>query len=201
MGKINFKKLGQALQIFNNEDRTEWHGAVLSLVIDDYLFLIKRSEKVPTHKGQLAMPGGHRDAGENSPEMVALREFTEETSIEAKNVDVIGNMKAVYTNRNQRIIPVCGRLNISKEEFLADLKSNGEWEDGILISFKSLCDRDSWDYGLRFGADKNGELLFRSIAPDEYISNNSDLNQQNYYMLWGATARITWRMLDLLAEY
>lgn len=50
--------------------------------------LTKRSSKLRTHAGQVAFPGGKRDAGE-SDEQTALREAHEEVGLEARHVRAI----------------------------------------------------------------------------------------------------------------
>ena len=48
-----------------------------------HLLLTKRSESVPSHPGQISLPGGVVEPGDRSPRDAALRETEEEVGIPA----------------------------------------------------------------------------------------------------------------------
>jgi len=62
-----------------------------------------RSEHLPSHKGQVAFPGGKRSGGESLVE-TALRESSEEIGIEPADVHVIGCLDDVSTMAGQYVI-------------------------------------------------------------------------------------------------
>lgn len=56
---------------------------------DLYFFLTRRSDTVGTHKGQISLPGGGKEADESLQE-TALREAQEELDIDPAQVQVLG---------------------------------------------------------------------------------------------------------------
>ena len=76
---------------------------VLSPVSTD-LLLIKRTDVVDTHKGQIAFPGGGVEEGDTDRAHTALRETQEELGIDPSEVAVVGMLDDV-------IIPVVGLLS------------------------------------------------------------------------------------------
>lgn len=62
-----------------------------------YLLLIRRTEGVSTHRGEIAFPGGRVEPGETSLD-AALRETHEELGIAPGEIDVLGPLPGVGTN-------------------------------------------------------------------------------------------------------
>lgn len=75
------------------EDATGKQAAVLILLYeragDLFFFLTRRSDTVGTHKGQISLPGGGKEADE-SLQQTALREAQEELDIDPALVEIIG---------------------------------------------------------------------------------------------------------------
>jgi len=57
-----------------------------------HLLFTKRSERLPTHSGQVSFPGGAIDPSDQGPCAAALREAHEEVGLEAAHVEVIGQL-------------------------------------------------------------------------------------------------------------
>lgn len=74
------------------------------------LLLTRRTEDVETHKGQVAFPGGMRDAADRSPVDTALREAEEEVGIARERVNVAGLLDDMETPTGFVITPVAGFL-------------------------------------------------------------------------------------------
>lgn len=68
-------------------------ASVLILLYDHadelHFFLTRRTETVGTHKGQISLPGGSKDANESLQE-TALREAQEELDIDPAQVEILG---------------------------------------------------------------------------------------------------------------
>lgn len=72
------------------------------------VLLIKRTETVRHHKGQYALPGGSRDAGDDSVVQTALREAHEEVGIVPADVRVLGLLDDLVTITGFVVTPVVG---------------------------------------------------------------------------------------------
>lgn len=74
-------------------------------------FLTKRSNSVEHHKGQISLPGGMIEKGEN-PMDAALRETNEEIGIQSKRIKIIGELSSIYIPVSNFIVrPFVGFLN------------------------------------------------------------------------------------------
>jgi 8-oxo-dGTP pyrophosphatase MutT (NUDIX family) len=62
-----------------------------------HLAFFRRTERVTTHKGQVAFPGGSADPGDASMLDTALREAHEELGVDSSRVVILGSMQAFDT--------------------------------------------------------------------------------------------------------
>jgi 8-oxo-dGTP pyrophosphatase MutT (NUDIX family) len=74
------------------------------------VWLARRPTSMRSHAGQVAFPGGKRDAGDRSLLDTALREAHEELGIERASVDVLGPLDSVVTSTGFTISPWVGWL-------------------------------------------------------------------------------------------
>lgn len=74
------------------------------------LLVTRRTDRVETHKGQYALPGGMRDVGDIDLKMTALRETEEEIGIERERIETIGELPKVWTPSGFLVTPVVGLL-------------------------------------------------------------------------------------------
>lgn len=120
-------------------------AAVLVPIIDDgrgpvRLLLTRRTEFLPTHKGQVAFPGGRIEAGEG-PTEAALRESLEEVALPPSAVEVLGWLDDLPTIHNDTTVtPVVGRVTS-----LPPLRPEpGEVARIFDIPMDVLASRESW---------------------------------------------------------
>jgi 8-oxo-dGTP pyrophosphatase MutT (NUDIX family) len=73
--------------------------------------LTQRTEQLPTHAGQIALPGGKVDDADPGPVEAALRESREEIGLEDELVRVIGMLDTYQTGTGYRILPVVGLVS------------------------------------------------------------------------------------------
>jgi 8-oxo-dGTP pyrophosphatase MutT (NUDIX family) len=73
--------------------------------------LTRRTEQLPTHAGQIALPGGKVDDADPGPVEAALRESREEIGLEDELVRVIGLLDTYQTGTGYRILPVVGLVS------------------------------------------------------------------------------------------
>jgi 8-oxo-dGTP pyrophosphatase MutT (NUDIX family) len=76
-------------------------AAVLLLLFDRddeaHMLLTKRSDELPSHPGQVSLPGGVRDPADPSLAATALREAEEEVGVDPEGVRLLGRLDDVNT--------------------------------------------------------------------------------------------------------
>lgn len=147
---------------------------------------------MPSHAGQVAFVGGHRQAGEASPWEVAQREYEEEMHLSRETIGFLGYLPTVMTARGQTIAPVIGELKISLNDFMMEVKSNGEWDEIIVYPWSKLVIEETWEFARRFGDHEATPVMFHTIKSGSYITHG---NNDKPHILWGATAGMIWSLL------
>lgn len=157
------------------------HSAVLILLYprggEDYLVLMKRTENVAHHKGQISFPGGAHEPEDRDLVATALREANEELGIEPETVQVLGVMPNFYARVSNFIItPVVGRLKpeANAERLVFQANAN-EVAEVIEVPLRVLRDP--------------------SIHHTEQRTHNNVTYRLHFYdydgyEIWGATGRI-----------
>lgn len=74
------------------------------------LVLTVRTDHLPTHAGQVAFPGGRRDAGDSDAIATALRESHEEIGLDPALVTPVGYLDCFETISGYCITPVVARV-------------------------------------------------------------------------------------------
>ncbi|UQY42601.1 CoA pyrophosphatase [Mixta hanseatica] len=72
------------------------------------LLLTRRAPWLRKHAGQVAFPGGMRDASDPSLTFTALREAREEIALQTQNVRLIGTLPTVGSSSGFQVTPVVG---------------------------------------------------------------------------------------------
>jgi 8-oxo-dGTP pyrophosphatase MutT (NUDIX family) len=78
-------------------DRNEWH-----------VLLTQRTNDLPSHRGQVAFPGGRVDSTDSSLVETALRETEEEIGLPRERVRILGQLDDLLTVTQYRITPIVG---------------------------------------------------------------------------------------------
>jgi 8-oxo-dGTP pyrophosphatase MutT (NUDIX family) len=73
-----------------------------------HTWLVRRAQGLRDHSGQVAFPGGKRDAGDDSLLTTALREAEEEIALARSEVDVLGALDDYFTITGYAITPYVG---------------------------------------------------------------------------------------------
>lgn len=74
-----------------------------------WTLLTKRTDTLPTHRSQIAFPGGALDLGEDAWQ-AALREAEEEVGIERRKVLPLGQLDEVESPLGYRVVPCVGAV-------------------------------------------------------------------------------------------
>ncbi len=158
-------------------------AAVLVPIIDDggppRLLLTRRTEDLPSHQGQVAFPGGFVRPDDRDPIRTALRESEEEIGLPASAVEILGTLDDLPTKDDRvAVTPVVGRIGV-----LPALRPQpGEVARIFSIPLASLMDRARWT---------------SRVEPAPSGPRQVHLFVHEGETLWGLSARIVLRLLDL----
>lgn len=152
-------------------------SAVCILLYQDndkiYFPLIEREVYAGVHSGQIALPGGKKDASDTDLIHTALRELHEEVGITNKQVEVIGTLTQVYIPPSNFLVQPVIAISSELPDFILNQR-----EVQSIIPF-SL-----------------NELLNDELIKETYIELEKGLKIKTPYfdvrgrVLWGATAMI-----------
>ncbi len=183
--KIIQEQLGirPPVDIRNNGDRI--HAAVLLPIClingSYYLVFTKRTENVPSHKGQISFPGGAADEQDKNFLDTALREADEEIGLSHSDVNFLGRTDDIQTKSSNFIvhsfvgmIPYPYPFKINPDEVAAVFHAPID----IFFSENSLF--------------KKEDIEFRGVVypGTAWIYQNE--------VIWGATARILTNFIDIM---
>ena len=161
-------------------------SAVLVPIFSKYnqhhILFTQRSNQVAYHKGQVSFPGGAHSEIDSSFLDTALRESWEELGLEAKDVEIIGELDDIITTTSGFIIsPFVGIIPYPYE-----FKKNPAEIDEIFdVPLSALLDDSNFNQ-----TDQ--------IIDDEPITIYS--YEYAGWVIWGATARIVKQLLDILSS-
>ncbi len=134
---------------------------------------------MPTHAGQISFPGGRYDQDDSGLTATALREINEELGVAAVDIDVIGKIDDVPTPLGFVITPVVGWLR-DPGAFTIDEREVVEYFE---IDLEELTDPANFK--------QRGEREIEGVSypvPEYHVGGK---------LIWGATARITERLLQI----
>jgi len=181
------KKLGAALAQRKKQyisDDTRIPSAVLIPLYEKngeyYIVFIRRTNTVKTHKGQISFPGGMRDPGDASLKDTAIRESREEIGLKKKDISIIGELDdEITTTSNYIVTPFVGMI--------------------------------PWPYSFKKNINEVDEILevpLKELLEKGYIKANTEslhgrpIESYKYFyggrVIWGATARILKKLLDII---
>ncbi len=178
-----FFELNQAMQKASNSARC---AAVLVPLVriegDWHLLLIKRSEKVADHKGQVAFPGGACETDDESLEATALRETAEEIGIAPQDVKILGRLRELVTVSGYCVAPIVGVIKWPHELSL----SPDEVSRAFTIPLDWLTDPKNRETRFQNRLGIEVEVIYYSPYDGE--------------VLWGATARMVKNLLEVISK-
>ncbi len=148
----------------------------------DYIVLTKRGDNMPTHKGQIAFPGGRVHTGDADLIATALRESHEEIGVVPEHVRVLGRLDEFTAGYGIVVTPVVGvippqydfRLDLTETSAIASVPIHSLMAPGTYV--------------------KNAHL-----SPGGHPSYHFYVN--NGWDIWGVTARILVQFLELAYDF
>jgi 8-oxo-dGTP pyrophosphatase MutT (NUDIX family) len=135
------------------------------------LLLTRRTETLRSHSGQIGMPGGRVDPGDESPMRTALRETEEEIGIPANRINFVGYSTMARTMNNGILVPCVCHTDI----WLEDIQINpAEVSETIAAPWQ------------RFQRSQATEFRFNYFGHWR----NSRVFSIDHHRIWGITAGI-----------
>ena len=109
---ITLDKIKHIVQPIPLMDNTSLASVLIPLIPrgnDWELLFVHRSNNTPTHKGQVAFPGGRVSPKDHNYVETVLRETREETSIPSSAIEILGAMPPRYTYQAKfNVLPIVG---------------------------------------------------------------------------------------------
>ena len=170
------------------------HDALVALIYtEDQLFLIKRSDDVPTHKGEWAFPGGGMRPGESEEETL-FREVKEETGFEKERFVMKGPTQSYLTIQGTYVRGEVLEFQGRRDEFDREVRSNQEWERFTWLDIVKLKRFGSSSFASAKLVRKDEESRVYFIDLDS-ISSTPERVKQDDILLWGLTAKMIYNEL------
>lgn len=164
-------------------DPTLIPAGVFLLIYDrdgEYCVLLnKRTQQVEHHKGEVSFPGGSKDPGDETLLQTALRETHEEMGVLPDHVELLGELDDVPTTTSFLINTYVGAIPYPYEFRPSDI----EVAEVLEVPIHHLMDGDN----------KRDEVRVSDGLPV-----NSPVYSYRGHLVYGATARILERFIELL---
>lgn len=182
------QRLQHALALTSNEQNvcppadSPRQAAVLLALTDEErprLLMIRRALNLPTHPGEIAFPGGKRDAEDVDIFATALREAWEEVALPSESVSYAGMLMSQVSLTNLFVTPIVGVISPD----VALRAHPGEVTEILYVPLSFFTDSKNLraDRILREG--------------DERISARF---QYEHYTIWGLSARFIVQLANCL---
>ena len=142
------------------------------------ILLTTRTQHLHHHPGQISLPGGRVDQGDETPIHTALRETQEEVGIEPSQVSILGELPVYKSVTGFIITPIVG--SIAQDYTLAP--DPFEVDEVFKVPLSHVLN------------PRNHEKVLR----DKVVAVNASLEQRDFYFqinygkkrIWGVTAGI-----------
>lgn len=148
---------------------------------DVTLVLTRRSQELPTHKGEIALPGGKMAKADKSVIETALRETHEEIGIGPEQIAIQGQLSPHQTGTGFLITPITA-LVTPPYHFQ---KQVSEVEEIFEVPLTHICDLNNYHQQSAWFAGKKREFW---VLP------------YKNYKIWGATAAILIDLAERLSK-
>ena len=165
-----------------NPDESLPQAAVLILCYekdnDLYFVMTERSNSLPSHPGEVAFPGGKREKKDKNLKQTALREATEEISLDPAKVEILGQLDPLESRFGLSVTPFVGIL---KEKF--ELEPNPDEVADIFY--------------LPLSFFKNDPLIIRGVTNFKGETFDTPVIIYDNHEIWGLTLAFTLDFLKL----
>ncbi len=149
-------------------------AAVLVALTDEYhprVLLGRRGMHLPLHPGEIAFPGGKREAEDTSPWVTARREATEEVGLDGSQVHPLGELAPHITRTGFQVHPCIARVPAGLDLVV----DPGEFDSVFYEELKTFADPDL------FRLEKMSDSARSRMVPHYQVGEEN---------VWGVTAAI-----------
>ena len=140
--------------------------------------MTERSNSLPSHPGEVAFPGGKREKKDKNLKQTALREATEEISLDPAKVEILGQLDPLESRFGLSVTPFVGIL---KEKF--ELEPNPDEVADIFY--------------LPLSFFKNNPLIKRGVTNFKGETFDTPVIIYDNHEIWGLTLAFTLDFLKL----
>ena len=180
---VNAHQLGSRRAVVERKDLI--CSAVLVPLVYEHeepdLLLTQRTDRVETHKGQIAFPGGMVDPGDRDRTHTALREAEEEIGLQPSSVELCGLLDDFATPTGFVITPVVGLLRERPPLML----NEHEVAEAFYVPLRFFCE------------PANAEREFRTAGGE---LREVWIYRYNGRIIWGATAAVIRHLVGLIMK-
>jgi 8-oxo-dGTP pyrophosphatase MutT (NUDIX family) len=145
------------------------------------LVLTRRTDAVDNHRGQISLPGGSMDPGEDAA-AAALREAWEELAVDTARLEVLGELSPLYIPPSGFCIYPVVASAAARPDFVPN---PGEVAEVLEVSLAHLLDPNT-----------RGE----EIWPIRGVDVRVPFYRVGQHKVWGATAMVLCELLTLIRE-
>jgi 8-oxo-dGTP pyrophosphatase MutT (NUDIX family) len=164
-------------------------AGVLVAVFDDggdaWILLTRRAAHLRRNAGDVSFPGGRQEVDEDIV-ATALREAQEEVGLDPSTVAVVGELDHTVTVTGIEMVPIVGVLAARPVDLVVH---PGEVDAVLTVRLADLLVAERY----------RGELWWRDDPPAGPVARHMHEFDLEGDTIWGATARILHRFLELLA--
>ncbi|XP_027346525.1 nudix hydrolase 15, mitochondrial [Abrus precatorius] len=151
------------------------------------VILTKRSSRLSTHSGEVALPGGKAEEGDKDDGDTAKREAKEEIGLDPELVNVVTVLEPFLSKHLLRVVPVIGILH-DKKAFKPVL--NPAEVEAVFDAPLEM-----------FLKDENRSQEEREWMGEKYLIHHFDYNvEHKRYLIWGLTAGILIRAASVVYQ-
>jgi 8-oxo-dGTP pyrophosphatase MutT (NUDIX family) len=182
-------ELSSLLQKRESTIRAEWDARPAAVLIpmyieenDWHLVYTRRTDRVETHRGQVSFPGGLIEPGDESAQSTALREAEEEIGLNSEEVEILGSLDTLLTVTQFQIIPFVARIPWPYDFVI----NTDEVAQVFSVPLQWLRNQDNLELRYRVPIQNGPQVPVYYFKPF------------NGEIIWGATARITLNLLEIM---
>ncbi|MBL4932117.1 NUDIX hydrolase [Clostridium paridis] len=162
-----------------------------------YIIFERRSLKLKHQPGDICLPGGKIEPGEN-PKEAAVRELMEELCVKESDIEIIGQMDYLVTPFSLIMYPYVGRLKSLTEDFNRD-----EVDSMIKIPLEFFINNTPLIHEDELKVERGEEFPFHLIRGGKEYNFSKIKYATHFYkygdvVVWGHTARIIYEFIKII---